>query len=243
MKTKLEKLRYRKCIICYKMINYNLLKYCPVFKGISENEIKNLITQIHYQVKIFHKDEIIALSGDPVNNLYIVLSGIVKGEMIDFSGKTIKIEDIEAPRPLATAFLFGKENTFPVTVTAVNTVQLLSIPVSDFLRILQKNSQVLKNYLYSISSRSQFLSRKLHFLSFKTIKGKMAHFLFQQAGSKLHSVELRTTQQQLAELFGVTRPSLARVIGEMQDEKLIAVEKKTIRILNKAELGKIIQNG
>jgi hypothetical protein len=32
----------------------------------------------------------------------------VKGEMTDYNGKTIKIEDIEAPRPLAVAFLFGK---------------------------------------------------------------------------------------------------------------------------------------
>jgi CRP/FNR family transcriptional regulator, dissimilatory nitrate respiration regulator len=225
------------------MINYKLLKDCPVFKSIPENEIKNLISQIHYQVKAFRKNEIIALTGDTVHNLYIVLSGVVKGEMIDFSGKTIKIEDVEAPRPLAAAFLFGKENTFPVTVTAVNSVELLSIPVGEFLLLLQKNTQILKNYLFSISSRSQFLSRKLHFLSFKTIKGKMAHYLFQQAGSTLHSVELKTTQQQLAELFGVTRPSLARVIGEMQDEKLIAVEKKTVKILNKEELEKIIRHG
>lgn len=225
------------------MINYTLLKECPVFEGISENDIRLVFEQVHFQVKIYKKNEIIALAGEVVENLYIVLSGIVKGEMIDYSGKTIKIEDVEAPHPLATAFLFGKENKFPVTVTALNEVELLSIPVSQFLDLLRKNSQVLKNYLNNISSRSQFLSRKLHFLSFKTIKGKMAHFLLQQAGTKFHSIELKSTQRQLAELFGVTRPSLARVISEMQNEKLISVQKKTIKILNKEKLGKIIQNG
>lgn len=214
-----------------------------MFTGISEIELKSLINEIHYQVRVFNKNDIVAIAGEQVNNLYIILSGSVKGEMIDYSGKTIKIEDIEAPRPLATAFLFGKENTFPVTVTASNEVEILSIPVLEFLKLLQKNKQILKNYLNSISSRSQFLSRKLQFLSFKTIKGKMAHFLLQQAGSKLHSVELNTTQQQLAELFGVTRPSLARVLGEMQEEKLIAIDRKTIRLLDKDELGKLIQHG
>ena len=63
-----------------------------------------------------------------------------------------------------------------------------------------------------------FLSQKLHFLSFKTIKGKVAHFFLTQAGEKFHSIELKNTQQQLADLFGVTRPSLARVFGEMQKE-------------------------
>ncbi|MFW6290583.1 MAG: Crp/Fnr family transcriptional regulator [Mariniphaga sp.] len=225
------------------MINYKLLAECPVFKGIPENELANLINHIHFQIRQYQKNDVVAIAGEQVRNLYIILSGSVKGEMIDYSGKTIKIEDIEAPRPLATAFLFGRENTFPVTVTASGNVEILSIPVEEFLNLLQKNKRILQNYLNSISSRSQFLSRKLQFLSFKTIKGKMAQFLMQKAGSTLHSVELSTTQQQLAELFGVTRPSLARVLGEMQDEKLIAIEKKTIRILNKEELGKLIQHG
>ncbi len=123
------------------------------------------------------KKKLLLVAGEPARNLYIIISGSVKGEMIDYSGKTIKIEDIEAPKPLATAFLFGKENKFPVTVTANNEVKILSIPVSEFLKLLQMNQQILKNYLNIISTRAQFLSQKLHFLSFKTIKEKMAHFL------------------------------------------------------------------
>ena len=116
------------------MLNYELLSLCPVFKGIGENETEQLLNKINFQIKKFRKGEIVAISGQPVNHLYIILSGSVKGEMIDYSGKTIKIEDIEAPKPLATAFLFGKENTFPVTVTANNSVSILIIPVSEFLR-------------------------------------------------------------------------------------------------------------
>lgn len=225
------------------MINYKLLAQCPVFKGIPENESKKLLSSIHYQVKSFNKGDIVAIADEPVSSLFIILSGSVRGEMIDYSGKTIKIEDIEAPRPLATAFLFGKENRFPVTVTANNDVKILAIPVSEFLRLLQRNTQILVNYLNSISSRSQFLSQKLHFLNFKTIREKVAHFLLQQAGEKLHSSELKATQQQISELFGVTRPSLSRVLSEMQREKLFIIEKKTVTLLNKQKLNEILQNG
>ncbi len=224
-------------------MNYKLLAQCPVFKGIPENESKKLMNEIYYQVKNYKKGDIVAIAGEPVRNLFIILSGSVKGEMIDYSGKTIKIEDIEAPRPLATAFLFGKENLFPVTVTANNDAKIMSIPVSEFLKLLQKNTQILVNYLNNISSRSQFLSQKLNFLNFKTIREKVAHFLLQQAGEKLHSIELNATQQQLAELFGVTRPSLARVLSEMQREKLFIIEKKTVMLLNKQKLNEIFRNG
>lgn len=224
------------------MINYQLLTQCPIFRGITENEAEYLLKKIHFQIKSFSKDEVVVVAGDPVLNLNIIISGSVRGEMIDYSGKTIKIEDIEAPKPLATAFLFGNENKFPVTVTANNDAKILTIPVSEFLKLLQMNTLILKNYLNSISSRAQFLSQKLHFLSFKTIKGKVAHFLLQQAGEKFHSVELKNTQQQLADLFGVTRPSLARVFGEMQKDGLIRIANKTVSLLDKKALNELINN-
>jgi len=224
------------------MMNYQLLTQCPIFRGITENEAELLFKKIHFQIKSYSKDEIVVVAGEPVLNLNIILSGSVRGEMIEYSGKTIKIEDVEAPKPLATAFLFGQENKFPVTVTANNDAKILTIAVSEFLKLLQMNTQILKNYLNSISSRAQFLSQKLQFLSFKTIRGKVAHFLLQQAGDKFHSVELKNTQQQLADLFGVTRPSLARIFGEMQKEGLIRISNKTVTLLDKIALNELIKN-
>lgn len=231
------------CINCYKMIDFSLISRCPVFRGLTEDKSREVLERIHYQIKSFEKDEIVVLAGEEVKNLLIVLEGSVRGEMIDYSGKTVKIEDVEAPHPLAAAFLFGKENRFPVTVTANVATRILAIPVSEFLKLLQMNAILLRNYLNSISSRAQFLSQKLHFLSFKTIKEKVAHFLLKQTGEQFHSFELKATQQQLADLFGVTRPSLARVLGEMQSEKLIFIEKKTVTLLNKAALNELLRNG
>lgn len=224
------------------MIDYISLKRCPVFQGIDEKEASLLLEQVHYQIKVFKKHDIIALAGDQVKNLYIILKGSVSGEIHDYSGNTVKIEDIEAPRPLATAFLFGSENRFPVTVVARNDVTILSMPIDDFLKLLHLNTRLLKNFLNSISSRAQFLSRKLNFLSIKTIREKIANYILQKAGDCFHSIELKNTQQELADLFGVTRPSLARVLSEMQKEKLIIIDKRTVTILNKEKLNKLIRN-
>jgi CRP-like cAMP-binding protein len=224
------------------MMNFQLLTQCPLFKGITEKEAIFLFDKIHFQIKNYPKNDIVVEAGETVANLLIVISGSVRGEMIDYSGKIIKIEDIEAPKPLATAFLFGQQNKYPVTVTVNNDARILVMPVTEFLKLLQLNTQILRNYLNSISSRAQFLSQKLNFLSFKTIKGKVAHFLLHEAGDKFHSVELKNTQQQLADLFGVTRPSLARVFGEMQKEGMIAIANKTVTLLDKNALSKLIKN-
>ena len=115
-----------------KMIDYTLLSQCPVFRGISAADAENLLKQVHFQLRKFLKDEIVVVAGESVANLNIVLSGSVRGEMIDYSGKTIKIEDVEAPKPLAAAFLFGQDNKFPVTVTANEKCSILVIPVGEF---------------------------------------------------------------------------------------------------------------
>ena len=113
--------------------------------------------------------------------------------------------------------------------------------MSEFLKLLQSNVRILNNFLNAISNRSQFLSNKIKFLSFTTIKSKFAQYILELAKDDLYIVELKQTQQQLAELFGVTRPSFARIMGEMQNEGLIKIEKKQVIILNRNALIELIK--
>jgi len=133
------------------MLNFELLVKSPVFMGLKPDQLENIMDGIHFQVRRYEKNEQVVYAGDPCQDLLVVLSGSVKGEMADYTGKTIKIEDIEAPRPLAAAFLFGKNNRFPVNVIANEEVSLLCISRPEFLKILQKDQLILTNYLNSIS--------------------------------------------------------------------------------------------
>ncbi len=223
------------------MIDFELLVKSPVFSGLLVDKLKSTFTDIHYQVRKFEKNDLVVQAGTECSQLIIVLSGSVKGEMADYTGKTIKIEDIEAPRPLAAAFLFGQNNQFPVTVIANNDVELLYISKPEFLKLLQKDQRILTNYLNSISSRAQFLSQRIKFLSFKTIRQKIAHYLLDLAGDRLAIVELPLSQEHLAEFFAVTRPSLARALGEMGHEGLIDVQRRTVRILDKQKMNNLLK--
>ena len=95
----------------------------------------------------FKKGEILALQDEPANRLIILLKGSVKAEMTDPSGKVVKVEDIEAPNPLAVLFLFGRDNRFPVQATAREHVEAVVIPKQSILKMLSMNETILKNYL------------------------------------------------------------------------------------------------
>ncbi len=220
---------------------YKTLSDSILFRGLSERDVEDLLKKINYQIKKYKSKRIIALSGEKCNYLMIVLKGYVKGEMIDYSGKTIKIEDIHAPEPIAIAFIFGKNNTFPVNVEVVTDTELLLIHKSEFLILLQSNVKILDNFLNAISNRSQFLSNKIRSITFATIQRKFAQYILELAKDNLYIVELDQTQQELAELFGVTRPSFARTVSEMQKKGLIKIEKKQIEILNRNALVELIK--
>jgi len=218
---------------------FGILINCPIFSGLNESELETIFLRSHPFTKTFEVGDIAAFSGEPVNFLMIVLEGSVKGEMVDFSGKTIKIDDIRSPNPLASAFIFGKQNKFPVNVMANEKTRLLYIPKFDFLKMLQTDIRVMQNFLNVISGHSQMLANKLKFLSFKTIKGKLAQYILALAGPDRDKIEFPVTQNNLAEQFGVARPSLARALGEMAEEGMIEVDRKAVRILDRRKLQQI----
>ena len=170
------------------------------------------------------------------------MSGVVKEEMVDYSGRVIRIEDIPAPGALASAFMFGNGNRFPVNVVAKTKTEILIIDKPEFLKLLISEDKILINFLDMISNRSQFLSEKIKFLNFKTIKAKLAYLILQKAGKDKMSIKLDMTQNELAEFFGVARPSVGRAIHELEEARLVVADRKIIKILDKEGLSDLIIN-
>jgi CRP/FNR family transcriptional regulator, dissimilatory nitrate respiration regulator len=217
-------------------MDYSILSDSPLFKGLIPAEIESILLNMPHRIRKFSAGNMLSQSGETVNSLMVVLSGTVKGEMVDYAGRVIKIEDIHAPGALASAFMFGNKNMFPVNVIALTDIELLEIYKSDFLKLLMNNDKILVNFLDMISNRSQFLSEKIKFLNFKTIKSKMAQYILRLAGDQKNEIRLDRTQNDLADFFGVTRPSVARALGDMEVDGYLLVQGKRIKILNRKGL-------
>ncbi|MDL2214796.1 Crp/Fnr family transcriptional regulator [Dysgonomonas sp. OttesenSCG-928-M03] len=219
------------------MEEIELIKNSPVFANLSSNDIKYTLENIHYSFQHFDKGEILAMQDEVCNRLIILVNGRIKAEMADASGKVVKVEDISAPNPLAILFLFGKENRFPVQVTAIEKVQTLIIPKQAVLKMLQLNEQILTNYLNISAQYASMLSRKLHFMSFRSIRQKLTMYFLELTKNNKTYAEMELTQTALAEYFGVSRPSLARELSNMQNEGLIIiVDRKRITIPDRDKL-------
>lgn len=212
----------------------NLIQ-CPLFKGLNASDIHQLFLRYAHHTHIYTSGEVIALRGESCMHLMIILKGSVRGEMIDNKGKLIKIEDIPAVKPIAMAFLFSRPNVLPVNITANEESEILFMAKDVVVAMMRENEQFLTNFLELTSNRAKFLSERLWFLSFKTIREKVANWLLLQLGDKM-DFDMKQTQKELADYFGVTRPSLARTLGELQKEGMIQITSKKIKLINRQKL-------
>ena len=229
-------------------MDFSLLERLFLFRSVPTDELERIFTGLKITETYFEKDDILAMQDEPANRLIILLKGSVRGEMTDPAGKVVKVEDIYAPNPLAILFLFGENNRFPVQATANEDVTAIIISRQSVLRMLSMNETILKNYLDISADFASRLSRKLHLMSFRTIRQKVAMYLLELAakneahnGTKDSSiVVLDRTKAALAEYFGVSRQSLEREMSNMQSDALIIFGRKEITILDPKALANLI---
>lgn len=214
----------------------------PLFRGITPERLFADLEEISFHTRSYKKGEILAQQGAVCNRLVILTKGSVRGEMIDYSGRLIKVEDIAAPRAIAPLFLFGEENRYPVEVTANEPTEVIELPKSSVLNLFRKNEQFLENYMNLSANYARTLSDKLFFMSFKTIRQKLASYLLRLYKQQQQThITLDRSQQELSDYFGVSRPSLARELAHMQEDGLLIADRKHITILQKEELVRLIQ--
>ena len=221
----------------------NKLILSQLFGRLSPENITELLKQIQYKITKYNKGEIIAFRGEECNRLIIITEGSITGEMQDFNGRVVKIDDVKAVSPLAPAFLFGKNSKFPIDVVPNEEVEAIEIPKSEVVRLFQINSIFLENYLNSVCNKTHFLTQKVWFnFSNKTIKQNVASYIL--GLEKIDSIEIVMDRsfQELSEFFGIERPSLSRVFSEfIKDELIEKIDNKKYKILNRDEIVSILE--
>jgi len=208
------------------------LRETVVFNGIDEKTIKNILEKTKYEIKKYSPDESIAFRGDEVKGLYIILKGTLTTEMLTEEGNVIKIEELGSSDVIASAFIFGKKNSFPVDLIAKDEAEILFVERKEFLKILFSKEKILENFLNEVSNKTQLLTSKIwNSFNNKTIKKKFCDYVKKNQKNNLFSIQ---NLGALAEYFGVERPSLSRVLSDLvKDEKLERIGRNKYKILDK----------
>lgn len=143
----------------------------------------------------------------------LLCQGSLSARMTNSEGKEVTIEILHAPEILAPAFLYASENKFPVTLQAEEDIKIWSLSKDEFLRMMETDTRVLRNFLRNISDRSLFLSRKLNEFALQSLSTRIIGYLKRN--------EVINNVQDVAFIMGVARPSLSRTLSSMVDQGLL----------------------
>ena len=204
-------------------MDYKKLAEAPVFRGLSERFLENFFGRTPNALREFGIGDFIALQGTVCQSLYLLYSGRVRTNMVNEEGKQVTIEEIEAPRLLAPAFIFATDNRFPVNITTLTNCEVLVLNRTDFVDLMHREKIVMQNFLRIISDRSIFLSRKLNAFALQDLKTRLLAYLREHENPR--------SRQEIADILGVARPSLARVLSELADEGYLRIEKRKITVV------------
>lgn len=195
-----------------------------IFTQCNEENLRRFLNETPNAIRTYKEGEYIAMQDDLVKSLYILYKGSARAHMESGEGKQITIDTLYAPEILAPAFIYASVNRFPVNVEAMTACEVIAIDRQRFLQFMHDNIQVMQMFIKEISDRSQFLSRKLNEFALQSLKSRLLNYL--QVNGKV------SNQQEVANLLGVARPSLARALSELVNEGKIQInDKKEIEIL------------
>ncbi len=215
---------------------YEILTQCPLFRGLTAKQIEEIIGKRgDFTVSDFKDGEYIARCDTAYSGLMIIIKGKAKGVMTYSSGKTINVDTIEAPQLIAPAFLFGGYNKLPIDVIAQGDVSILTLHRGYIFELMQENTLILSNFIDIISNRADVWSKRIYFLSFRSLKEKVVSYLLHNTSEESPSLPMPDIQQ-ISEYFDATRSAVITVLDDLKKHKMISSEDGTITVLKRKAL-------
>ena len=200
-----------------------ILAKSSLCKGMTKEEIQEILSQNGCRICHYDKGETIFLQGQKADRMFVLVSGKVVSVLTCIE----TVGDL-----FGEIYLFIGKKEFEMEAQAVVSTTVLSIDSRIFEKEADNSMaeiRLMKNLLQIFAKKAYLLNKRLRLLSAGSLREKIASFLLEHA-SEDGMVYLSMTKEELAEYMNVARPSLSREIGNMVEEGWIALQGKNILI-------------
>jgi CRP/FNR family transcriptional regulator len=210
------------------------LKTIDLFSPLTNKELSHILKKINSRK--FKKNEIIIHIKDANRVMYIILHGKVKVIRTTDDGKEIVLAMHQTGDFFGEmSFIDGK--TAPATVMATEDSHVLIISRENFYSILFNSEKVLQSLLQILTSRIRESWDVINLLNFKNASERIQTLfilLSNKYGQKMEkglTLDIKLTHQDIANMSGVTRETVTRVLDKLQKDGDIAIlENKFIHL-------------
>jgi CRP/FNR family transcriptional regulator len=220
----------------------DIISQAPLFRGLPEdklNEIKLIAID-----KFYGKGKTVFLEGDDCNGFYIVAAGKVKIYKVSFEGKEHILHIYGPGNPFGEVPVFSGQK-FPANAQTILKSHLLFFPRTAFVGLISDNPSLSLNMLAILSVRLRQFTVQIENLSLKEVPGRLASYLLYLANEQEQKdfVALNISKGQLASLLGTIPETLSRILAKMNNQNLIEVSGRDIKLLDRIGLEELAEHG
>jgi len=220
----------------------SVLRKHPIFADLEPEALDQLCRYAkHTNVK---RGTTIAMKGDPGNSLFAVVSGTVKISLSSPDGRNA-ILNLIGPGEIfgEMAVLDGEPRS--ADVTAHTNCELYVIDRRDFLPFVRSHSAVAMRFIELLCARLRRTSQQVEQVTLRNLPGRLAGTLLglteerkQDSGSRT----LAITQQEVAEMVGMTRESINKQLRAWAARNWVRLEHGAIIVLDIAALHELAES-
>lgn len=209
------------------------LKQIAFLSDIAPELIEKHLKENHIYIRRYRKGHTLHSQNDACSALDYVLSGSLVAYSLAESGSATNVFEFKKDRIIGANLLFGDNRKYPLSIYCLTDCTLIHLSVEAVREFLYSYSFALK-FIKSISNNSQGMNQKIAMFTQKNLKENILDYLDQiaiQQNSK--TVVIPLSKRQLADYFGVQRPSLFRALKSLKDEGRLKINNREIVILEK----------
>jgi CRP/FNR family cyclic AMP-dependent transcriptional regulator len=204
-----------------------VLKSVPMFATFSEDQLRALMSMIVRRTA--PRASAVMHEGDPVDSLYIVVSGRLKVMMGEADGKET-ILSIIGPGEFFGEMGLIDDNPRSASVVAIEPCELLAITKHAFRKCLVENADLAMAVMRVLVRRLREADRKIGSLAMLDVYGRVARLLLDisENVNGRRVVTKRLTKQDIAKMVGASREMVSKVMRDLQTSGYIEVQGSSI---------------
>jgi len=177
--------------------------------------------------------------------IYCISKGIIKLTRSNKDGKEQIVRFAKAGDFLGYRAIIANE---PLVATAICIEETICcfITKDDFIKPVENNTNINKMMMRSLCHDLGLADERIQSMAQKSVRERLAEtilFLNMTFNDNEHNdpdlITIALPREDIANIVGTATESVIRLLGEFKADKLIDVEGKKIRILNKTGLEKI----
>ena len=219
-----------------------LLSDCVLFRKLAPKERDALVARAH--MRSFEAGNTIFLMGALHDSMFAVLSGEVRISMPSAEGKEVVLAIVHAREVFGEiAMLDGKPRS--ADATALTACNLAVLDRRDVLGTLDRNPGSWLGLVEVLCSRLRRTDQHLVELALLGLPERLAKTLLRALDTPRDHpstpTDLRLSQYELANRVGAARESVNKCLHEWQRAGIIRMEKRVIKIVDRAALEKLAE--